>query len=185
MSHSLITMGDGSLYDRLRHGDADAFTELYGQFGRRIFSYASRLLKDPAAAEDVVQETMAKVYSSLPELADKEALRGWIFTVARNQVFGELRRTRAVRLEDEDEVWDECTPLDSLVSAEETEIVRRLLEELKPEYREALILREFEGCSYAEIAGITSSTVCAVKSRIFKARKGLLKRIQKQYAEKE
>jgi len=178
-------MGDETLYDRLKHGDAGAFTDLYEQFGPRIFSYASRLLKDSAAAEDVVQETMAKVHSSLPELADKGSFRGWIFTVARNEVFGQLRRRRPVPLEDEDDVWDECTPLDSLVSAEETEMVRRLLGELKPEYREVLILREFEGCSYVEIAGITSSTVSAVKSRIFKARKGLLKRIQTHYSEKE
>jgi len=178
-------MADETLYDRIKSGDQTAYPELYRRFAHRIHSYALQLLRDSSAAEDIVQETMTKVYSSLPSLADGNALTGWIFAVARNEIFGQIRRKKPVPLGDDEDLWDEKTPLDSILGQEETEIIQHLLAELKPEYREVLVLREFEGCSYAEIAAITSSTVGAVKSRIFKARKGLLKMIQSQYATRE
>jgi RNA polymerase sigma-70 factor (ECF subfamily) len=76
------------------------------------------------------------------------------------------------------DVWDSNTPHEQFVAKETTEIVRLLLHELKQEYREVLVLREYEQMTYAEIADVTETTESSVKSRIFKARKALAARLK-------
>jgi len=92
-----------------------------------------------------------------------------------------LRRNRRNGVQSDEDVWDETTPYDLTISAETTEIVQRLLQNLKSEYREVILLREYEQLSYTQIAEITSNTESSVKSRLFKARKALTKRLKEYY----
>jgi RNA polymerase sigma-70 factor (ECF subfamily) len=142
-------------------------------------------LRDNRNAEDVVQETFVKVYIGCNSVRSFQSLRGWIFTIARNEAFGILRKTKIEFVEDDGQVWESETPLELLVRSEVKDIVQHFLGELKPEYREVLILREYEDLSYAELAIITSSTESAVKSRLFKARKALVKKLQPFFEERE
>jgi RNA polymerase sigma-70 factor (ECF subfamily) len=177
----LSHLADEELLARINRNDAAAFEELYEKYSSRIYEYCVRLLHNHEHAEDVVQETLAKVFTQARSVQDPHSFQGWIFTVARNEAFGILRRMRTEEIRNDDQLWESETPLDSLLQAEESEIVQHLLGDLKAEYREVLLLREYEGFSYEEIASISSSTVGSVRSRLFKARKALTKKLQQVY----
>jgi RNA polymerase sigma-70 factor (ECF subfamily) len=101
-----------------------------------------------------------------------------MFTIARNEVYAHLRRARSNGLEGNEDVWESDSPHEEFVAQEQVELVQRLLTQLKPEYREVLLLVEYEQMSYADIAAITGATLSSVESRIFKARKALGKKLK-------
>ncbi len=181
----LQNLTDEQLLERIQHGEAKAFTQLYEQYKTRLYSYCLRLLRNSRAAEDAVQETFVKVHAGCNSVRSFQSLRAWIFTIARNEAFGILRRAKIDLVEEDGQVWETETPLELLIRSEVKDIVQHFLGELKPEYREVLILREYENLSYAELASITSSTESAVKSRLFKARKALVKKLQPFFEERE
>jgi RNA polymerase sigma-70 factor (ECF subfamily) len=82
-----------------------------------------------------------------------------------------------ISIEEEDDLWSEETPHEQVVRKELTELVELHLNQLKIEYREVLVLRQYDKLSYAEIAAITGVTVSSVESRLFKARKALAKKL--------
>ena len=178
-------LGDEELLERINRNDSRAFEGLYETYAPRLFVYCLRLLRDRQSAEDVVQETLMKVHTKAHAVLHGTSFRSWIFTIARNEAYGLLRKKKTIVLEDDDQVWNNDTPLELLLRAEESEIVQHLLEELKPEYREILVLREYEDFSYGEIAVITSSTIAAVKSRLFKARKAMTIKLKPLYETRE
>ena len=172
---------DQELLNRIRSGDERAFTDLYNKHRRRLLAYCFRLLQDRIAAEDVVQVAFQKAYESLSSLDKPELFFYWLYSIARNEVYGVIRKTRKngtiSSIEDEENIWDNETPHEQVVKNELTELVEHNLNQLKVEYREVLILRQYDKLSYAEIAAITGDTLSSVESRIFKARKALAKRL--------
>ena len=171
---------DEDLLTRIRSGSDQAFTELYNKYRRRLLAYCYRLLQDPIAAEDVVQIAFQRAFESLSSLDKPELFFYWLFSIARNEVYGRIRKTRRngtpISIEEED-IWADETPHDQVVRKETSEIVQLLLSQLKVEYREVLVLRQYDKLSYAEIAAITGDTVSSVESRLFKARKALAKKL--------
>ena len=168
---------DKDLISQIRSGNERAFTDLYNKHRRRLLAYCFRLLQDRIAAEDVVQVAFQKAYESLSSLDKPELFFYWLYSIARNEVYGVIRKTRkngtTSSIDDEKDIWDEETPHELVVKTELTELVQHHLNHLKVEYREVLILRQYDKLSYAEIAELTGTTVSSVKSRIFKARKAL------------
>ena len=169
------TPTDEKLVEQLRIDEPRAFAQLYHQYKHRVYAYCYRLLRHPQNAEDATQETFLKVHRSLHQLEKAASLLTWIFSIARNEAYTILRRTRpAEDLQGEaDSMWDEESPLDRMVEKERAEIVQHCLSLLKPKYRELLILREYEQLSYAEIARVTGVTESAVRSGLFKSRKAI------------
>lgn len=174
----MILAREEELLKRLQRGETDVFGKLYEQYRRNIFGYCFRLLNDRGKAEDLTHDTFTKAYSSLATLRNGMHFRSWLFTIARNEVYALLRKHNLPLIEDADEIWSEESPEEDLVLLERKEIVRKVLASLKPEYREVIILREFENLSYAEIAVIMSDTESSVKSRLFKARKAMTKKLK-------
>jgi RNA polymerase sigma-70 factor (ECF subfamily) len=113
------------------------------------------------------------MFANIGLLQKTESFLPWLFSIARNEVLMHFRRKRWNGTQSGDDVWDETTPYDLVVSTETREIVQQLLRNLKSEYREVLVLREYEQLSYSQIAQITGDTESSVKSRLFKARKAL------------
>lgn len=175
----LKTAFEEQCLNRLRLGDASALAELYSHFRLRIYRYALKLTNNRDIAEDVVQETFLKASRAFAEQDDVQSVTAWLFSVARREVLMAFRRSKkdGVALSEED-LWDEKTPADVVIGIETTEIVRSMIAGLKSEYREVILLREYEGLSYAEIALITGDTTDSVKSRLFKARKELLAKLR-------
>ena len=169
------------LIQLILHGDRQAFADLYEHHKAAIYRYCLRMLHDSDAAEDAVQETFIKMFSSIALLQKTESFLPWLFSIARNEVMMHLRRTRRNGVHGDEDVWEEQTPYEITVTAETTEIVQQLLQNLKSEYREVLVLREYEQLSYTQIAEITGNTESSVKSRLFKARKALTSRLKEYY----
>lgn len=170
---------DSALIQRYVQGDREAFGELYKKYNHRLAGYCYRLLHDPTTTQDVVQTVFAKALKAIHSLEKPELFYYWLFTIARNEVYGTLRTKRsngAVELTDD--VWDSETPHETMVRKETVLFVDECLDLLKAEYREVLILRHFEQLSYSEIAAITDSTIGSVESRLFRARKALTIRLK-------
>jgi|WetSurMetagenome_2_1015567.scaffolds.fasta_scaffold18756_4 RNA polymerase sigma-70 factor, ECF subfamily len=170
---------DAELVGRSRKGDKEAFSALFQKYQRRVFAFSYRLTRCRETAGDVAQTTFLKAYQSLASIDDPRLFYYWLFSIARNEALGQLRRKHgrvvSVSLDEATQLWDGETPHEKLEREEMHALVERLLGRLKTEYREVLILRQYESLSYAEIASITGDSISAVESRLFKARRALAK----------
>lgn len=140
-----------------------------------LYRYARTLARDPAVAEELVQETYRRALAAKkwPYPPTEECLRPWLFTIARNHWHNEVHRARAARFEE----------LDEEISGESAEtpdslLLRRLLQSeirdavdaLPESFREVIVLREIENLSYEEIARLLECPVGTVMSRLSRAR---------------
>jgi RNA polymerase sigma-70 factor, ECF subfamily len=166
---------DRHLIEEFQGGDEFAFVSLYNRYKGPIFAFCYKMVGDRELARDVMQETFLRVYENRDRLSNTVAFKSWLFTIARNQCLNQLRKDRwQVPLEDGQDVAGRGdTPISSLEKSERVALVTRHINELKPDYREVIVLREYQNLSYEEIAAITRSTISAVKSRLFKARRKL------------
>ena len=172
---------DAELIQLLRQGSRQAFADVYERHKSAIYRYCLRMLADADAAEDATHDTFLKMYANTEQLHNAESFASWLFRIARNEVFMVLRRKKRNGTHSDDTVWDESTPHEILVSTETKELVQKILQNLKSEYREVVLLREYEQLSYAQIAEITGDTESSVKSRLFKARQALAKKLRTYY----
>lgn len=127
-------------------------------------------------AEDVVHDTFVILMTKKDQLRDPSVLRSWIFTIARNECITLLRKNKkfkAIAEHEEESVFE--GPSERTESDERSKIAEKLLNALLPQYKEVILLKEYEGMSYEEIAAVTETTVSSVKSRLFKARRSMMK----------
>jgi RNA polymerase sigma-70 factor (ECF subfamily) len=142
-----------------------------------LFRYAMALSRDRADAEDLVQETYARALKAMSRLRPGSNLKVWMFTILKNVWRNGLRKQntgpRIVELADEGNVPDDggvTDPHSLYVSGVEREQVRSAIRKLPVDYREIIILREYDGLSYDEIAGLLSLRPGTVMSRLARAR---------------
>jgi len=166
------------LVESVRRGDTDAFEELYHRYKRHIFTFCLKLTGDRSLAEDATHDAFLKMYHNVGTLTNVSVFRSWLFTIARNEVFKMLRKHHRNGTVDAESVWTDDTPLTFAQTNETKTIVTACIDSLKVEYREVLLLREYEQRTYEEIAAITGSTESSVKSRLFKARKALAEKLR-------
>jgi RNA polymerase sigma-70 factor (ECF subfamily) len=173
-------MTEHKLIESFRSGDEFAFVGLYNRYKGPVYAFCYKMLLDSDAAKDVMQETFLRVYENRDRLMKSDAFKSWLFTIARNQCLNSLRRSgRHVSLPDAKELPPVAeTPFTRMEKSEQVRFVTRFLESLPPEYREVIILREYQNLSYEEIAAVTRSTLSAVKSRLFKARRKLAQQME-------
>ena len=169
--------------ERARAGDNGAFEALVLRYQARIVNYASAMVHDAGAAEDVAQETFVRAWRALGRFRGESTFKTWLYRIATNVARTHLdRRGRRARIADRS-LDDEAEPLQagdvpSPAPDAETALVRReaidrALSELPDELRQALVLRDVEGLDYKEIAGVTGAPIGTVESRIFRARRRL------------
>jgi RNA polymerase sigma-70 factor, ECF subfamily len=147
-------------------GDVGAFEQIVRLHQQSVWRYLRRLLGDPAAAEDVAQETFLRVYRRLPTYAFRSRFSTWVFQIARNAGLDELRsRARAERTRRA--VRPAAPSADGPAARVELDAA---LASLPVDQREALLLVEVLGLRYAEAAVVLAVPVGTVKSRVFGAR---------------
>lgn len=150
-----------------REGDRAAFRRLYDLYHAAVYRFCRHMLNDEAAAKDAFQETIIRFYEHRSELRG-DNVRSWLFVIARRVCLNAIRARRA-----EHEAFDESfhhihdEPISDVGLREQIE---RALRALPPALREALVLREYEGHSYNEIAEICSIDVNLAKVRVHRAR---------------
>lgn len=169
---------DDQLITRVKSGDQEAFGEIYRRYRPRVHRFALKLLCDPDQAEDCTQEAFLKAQKGIAGLHAALSLKAWLYSIIRNEVFEHFRKNRRNGHLEDDIVWKGSSPHEEVVAGETTEIVQCAIAELKENYREVLVLREYERMSYAEIAEVTGDSESSVKSRLFKARKALLNKLK-------
>lgn len=168
-------LDDKPLVLAFQAGDEYAFVSLYNRYKNGIYAFCLKMLLDQDLAQEVLQETFVRAFENRHRLAQAQSFRSWLYTIARNQCLNQLRRSeRLVPFatgKAELRIPDQETPFAQLEKSERIALVNRFLNLLKPEYREVLVLREYQNLTYAEIAAITRNTESSVKSRLFKARR--------------
>ncbi len=143
------------------------------------FNYARWLTKNDADAEDVVQDAAVRALRFFSSLRNDDA-RAWLLTIVRNTWYARFSKVgsagqRAVLDDMKDERADEQLDPEALVMQRQTvERVQRALGELPVDFREVIVLRELEGLSYKEIAGVIGAPIGTVMSRLARARERLL-----------
>ncbi|NJL29709.1 MAG: sigma-70 family RNA polymerase sigma factor [Thermoanaerobaculia bacterium] len=184
------TASDAELVARSLAGDQEAFRLLVVRFERPVLSVVSRLIRDPASAEDVTQEAFVKVYRHLHRYDPRWRLASWLFKIAHNTAIDHLRRrhpeTVPLELPDAEGEgsWErfhapeEEGPEEQAASAELGAAVEQALGDLRGQYREILELRFKQGLSYEEIAEVLGLALGTVKVQIHRARKQLADRLR-------
>ena len=154
-------------------GDLYAFEELVRRHRTRIYSVALRMLANPADAEDAAQDAFLQCWSALPRFRAESSFSTWLVQIVTNRCLNMLRSQRAEAFAERND--SRAARLSEVVERRaELEALEAALVGLTPEQRAPLVLREFEGLSYEEIAYVLEVTVPAVKGRIHRARLELI-----------
>ncbi|MEE4108057.1 MAG: RNA polymerase sigma factor RpoE [Halieaceae bacterium] len=183
---------DKQLVQRVQKGDRRAFDLLVLKYQQKIMSLISRYVHDADEVQDVAQEAFVKAYRALPNFRGDSAFYTWLYRIAintaKNHLVSRSRRPpgRDVDLEDAqfmesaEQLRDAQTPENSLFGEELRAVVNETLADLPDDLRAAVTLREFDGLSYEEIAEVMECPVGTVRSRIFRAREAIDRRVQAQ-----
>jgi RNA polymerase sigma factor (sigma-70 family) len=152
------------------------FDRLHQQHAASVYRYAFAVLGNHADAEDVTQQTFLNAYRAIAQGTKPRKAENWLMTITHNEVRRHFRDRQGRALEVElDEQLAEPVPERSEPSLAD---VLRALEHLTPAQRSALVMREFEGRSYAEIAEIMDVTPSALEALIFRARRALAEQLE-------
>jgi len=164
---------DRVLLERIRGGDASGAEELFERYAPALLRFASRMLADRETAEEVTQEVFVKVISRAHQYDGRAAVSSWLFAIAANACRDRRRRdqrARVVPLEAVAELPARGEGAEARLDGRQRRAaVRRALQGLSEEQREALVLARYHELPYAEIARILGISVGAVKTRIFRA----------------
>lgn len=174
---------DHELVLRAQRGDKRAFGLLVDKYQRKLARLLSRMIRDQAEIEDVVQESFIKAYRALPNFRGDSAFYTWLYRIgintAKNYLVSMGRRPTVstdIEIEDAenfdsgDELRTTETPESSMMTKQIAQTVNDTVEGLPEELKTAITLREIEGLSYEEIATIMGCPIGTVRSRIFRAR---------------
>lgn len=167
-------LSDQELMRIVQAGDYSPASEIYDRYSGRIYNFAFRFLKNAEAAEDATQEVFVKMMKYANQFHGDAKLSTWLFSITANWCRDYLRKADNRNKESEEVLVTLPAPSDLSpdrdLERRENEIrVRRALDELTPEQREAILLSRYQGLSYAEIAQIAGCSEGAVKTRVFRA----------------
>jgi RNA polymerase sigma-70 factor (ECF subfamily) len=175
----ISSRSDEELMALFQKGELAAFNELVQRYKDPLTSFAFRFLGDRDEADDIVQESLVRVYRNSATYRVSMKFSTWVYTIAANLAKTRARRRsmrRMIRLGFTDDGREREIPSMSPSPDEETdellreEKVHQAIQKLPVEFRQALVLRDIQELSYEEIAGITGKSVGTIKSRISRAR---------------
>jgi RNA polymerase, sigma-24 subunit, RpoE len=181
---------DKELVERVQAGDKRAFDELVLKYQHKLVKLISRYVHDHAEALDVSQEAFIKAYRALPRFRGDSSFYTWLYRIgintAKNHLVSQGRRPPdsdidaqdAERYDIESRLKDQESP-EALAQRDQVqETVMAAIDDLPDDLRTAIVLREFEGLTYDEIAQAMDCPIGTVRSRIFRAREAIDKRLR-------
>ena len=183
-------VSDAQLVQRVQRGDRRAFDLLVAKYQHKVLKLVGRLISNPAEAEDVAQEAFIKAYRALKSFRGDSAFYTWLYRIAintaKNALVSQGRRPVDFNLDLQDpsqydmqaRLQESDTPERLLLTDEIRRTVQDAMRELPEDLRTAIMLRELEGLSYEEIAEAMDCPVGTVRSRIFRAREAIDKKLQ-------
>lgn len=174
---------DRKLVGRCQEGDPAAFEELVRKYQQTIFNLAYHYMGSRNDVEDVAQKIFTKIYFSLPKFDLQRPFFPWLYRIAINQCYDELRRIRRQKTHTFSELSLEDTgSIEKLISQHESPqipdedrkemqgILRKMLNQLPDQQRVAIVLRDLETIPYEEIAAILKCSEQAARLKVFRAR---------------
>ncbi len=176
---------DKELVQRVLDGDKSAYDVLVLKYQHKIVQLVNRFVKDPSEAQDVAQEAFIKAYRALDKFRGDSAFYTWLYRIAintaKNYLMSRSRRysdyevdvQEAEQVENAPQLKGLDTPVTDLMNEQIIATIKQAIEKLPDEMRTAIMLREFEGLSYEEIAQTMDCPVGTVRSRIFRAREAI------------
>lgn len=190
----LPNLPDADVVALAQRGQEAAFRELIRRYERPVYSLIHRMVRDAAAAEDLAQDAFIKVLNHLDKYRSAFKFSSWLFKIANNVAIDHLRR-RHPDLRSIDGSPDATTaeaieatsieladggesPLDALTARELGAAIEAAIGQLRPEYRQCILLRHVEGRSYEEIAATLDLPLGTVKTHIHRARHQLREALQ-------
>lgn len=162
-----------------RQGNQVAFGKLIQAYQTPVFNLAYRMLDNAGEAEEAAQEAFIRAYTRLDSYDPEHKFSTWILSITSNYCIDLIRKRRAVLLSIDEPLpahpalnsEPEKGPEGQMIVNEQQELVQSLLQELPEDYRQTVVLRYWYDLSYEEIADVMKTTVSAIKSRLFRARK--------------
>ena len=181
---------DRKLVERARAGDKRAFDLLVLKYQQKVADLVARYIRDSSETLDVTQEVFIKAYRALDSFRGDSAFYTWLYRIAintaKNFLVAQGRRPPGADVEAETaeqldagtRLKEYATPESQVLTDEIAATVKLALDELPDDLRTAITLRELEGMSYEEIAQAMSCPIGTVRSRIFRAREAIDKRLK-------
>jgi len=182
---------DAELVARVQRGEKRAFDLLVLKYQRRILRLLARMIRNPGDLEDVAQEAFIKAYRALPNFRGDSAFYTWLYRIAINaarnwqashgrhqHTISEMESADGETFSAMDTLSDIATPESLLTSREIVDAVNAAMDDLPAELRSAIALREIEGMSYEDIAQTLGCPIGTVRSRIFRAREAIARRLR-------
>ena len=192
MAQPQIAEDESALIEQAQHGDRNAFGELVGRYYPGVVRVVYRLCGDTRLAEDMAQEAFLRGWINLTSFHPQSSLRNWLYRIAVNATLDVLRRKSEEPLDDEAAQMypDQAAgPESALIEKERVALLQQAMRALPEAARSVLVLREYGGLSYQEIASVLDVPVGTVMSRLNYARnrlrdllKGQLLQLENEYA---
>jgi RNA polymerase sigma-70 factor (ECF subfamily) len=181
---------DQKLVERVQRGEKNAYNLLVVKYQHKVANLVSRYVRNQSDVPDIVQEAFIKAYRALPNFRGESAFYTWLYRIAvnsaKNHMAASGRKPPGSDIEIEDaEIYDSgdalrenASPERLLLTQEVKKAILDTIEQLPEDLRTAINLRELEGLSYEEIAMIMECPVGTIRSRIFRARDAIDKKIK-------
>lgn len=185
-------LSDEQLLEKSLEGDIEAFEEIVNRYQNKVYSLAVRYIGNEEDAYDMAQEAFIKAYRSLRSFKRESSFSTWLYRITTNVCLDELRRRkrRIIPLsldeplattegdELEKEIEDRSPTADIIYEKKEfSHYIQGLLDQLKPEHKTTLVLRDIMDLSYEEIAEVLNCSIGTVKSRLNRARSAFRKKV--------
>ena len=180
---------DSKLVKRVQKGDKGAFDMLVLKYQHKIVNLIMRYVRDPEQALDIAQDAFIKAYRALPRFRGDSAFYTWLYRIAvntaKNHLAAQRRRPIDIELDLQDseqydlhaKLKETDTPEGVTICEELRKTVEKAIQLLPEDLRTAIVLRELDGMSYEEIAQTMECPVGTVRSRIFRARDAIRKKV--------
>jgi RNA polymerase sigma-70 factor (ECF subfamily) len=172
-----MALTDEQLVDLTVKGDVSAFNEIVARWEGRLYNFVYRYLGDAEEAKDITQESFVRAYSHLKGFRGQSKFSSWLYQIALNLCRSKLRRSQSrptVSIDDQEEdnpLWalpdDGATPAEQALERERAVAVREALAKLPEAQRTVIILKEYNGLKFREIAEILDTPESTVKSRLY------------------
>jgi RNA polymerase sigma-70 factor, ECF subfamily len=181
---------DLALVQRVQRGERSAFDVLVLRYQQKVLKLVLRYIRDPMEAEDVVQEAFIKAFRAIGSFRGDSAFYTWIYRIAintaKNALVSSKRRPVSFDIDVQDpeqgdleaRLTDGETPEQLAMTEEIRQTVNRAMADLPDDLRTAIVLREIDGLSYEDIAESMDCPVGTVRSRIFRAREAIDRRLR-------
>lgn len=178
---------EAALVRRVQAHDEMAFREIVDRYQAKVFSIIYGILRNRNDAEDIAQQVFAKIYFSIKNFDFRSSLLTWIYKITVNECYDYLRKKRvrklvyesefsaedSLRLENSEPATDQAPGVDQRLA--QHDLILKLLAKVSEEDRSLILLKEVEGHSVEELAGMTGMNENTIKVKLFRARQKLVK----------